>query len=652
MCGIVGFIDYRPRGKASAHRSIKPMMDSLVHRGPDGEGAWVDEEGRVALGHRRLAIIDLSEAGAQPMTSSSARYTIVFNGEIFGFLDMRRKLEEDGVRFTGYSDTEVLLEAIELYGIEAAIKQMAGMFAIALYDRLTRTITFIRDRVGKKPCYIGVSEGMLYFGSELKALRAHPGFPLPSLNHEALALYLRYGYVPSPNSIYQDVVKLPPSSILTVSIDRKPLSGAEILSAAKPYWTAYDAAANGVETRFADEAEALEQFDQCLNQAVRERIVSDVPVGIFLSGGIDSSLIAAKTSALTPEKPLTLTVRFNEDSFNEADIAAEIAKHLGTNHVELTATPQSALAAVDEMSSVFDEPFSDPSQLPTLLVSRLAREQVTVVLSGDGGDEALGGYARYGWMLQIEHLARCLPWFVPRLVNASPVALLDAGLRVGALALPKKRREELTGERIGKVAEILCQPDFRSRYRASLSQWNPVRLLKPNVAEPACVYGSAAVPPRVVPLEQMMYLDTIAYLTDDVLTKVDRASMAASIEVRSPLLDHRVLEMAWRMPASLRVSSDGVGKVAMRKLLERDVPKEMFDHPKRGFAIPLNDWLRGPLRELAGDMLSTHRIAQAGLFDERLIARRLSEHLSGRRNWGQSLWTLMMFELWKGRWSI
>ena len=650
MCGIAGFIDFRPRGKASASAGLQPMIDSLERRGPDAEGIWVDDEGRVALGHRRLSIIDLSEAGAQPMHSASERYTVVFNGEIFGFLDIRAELEPGGVRFRGHSDTEVLLAAIERDGLAKAVGNFAGMFAIAIFDRKSRELTFIRDRLGKKPLYIGLGDNALFFGSELKALLAHPDFATPSLDREALGLYVRYGYVPSPRSIFEGVIKLPPGASLTVPIDRAPASSEQLLDQVQTYWTAHGAVTGAVERRFADEGEALEAFERTLDQAIEERLVSDVPRGVFLSGGIDSSLIAAKTAALTKEKPRTLTIRFGEDRFNEADFAADIASHLGTRHLELTLTPQTALDAVQEMPQVYDEPFADPSQLPTLLVSRLAREHLTVVLSGDGGDEILGGYGRYAMMLQMEGLANRVPSFLPKMVGAAPFPLLDGGSKLAAMAMPS-RREELSADRIDKLAEVLRHNTFRERYREFISQWHPHTLFKDSFDEAPCAYGDAEVPTDLGHRETLMYLDTIAYLPDDVLVKVDRASMASSLEVRSPLLDHRVFEMAWRIPQSLRVSSEGVGKIALRRILEKYVPRKLFDRPKQGFSVPLNDWLRGPLREFACDTLSSERIAKGGLFDHRLIERRLAEHLSGRRNWGQNLWTLMMFEMWKDRWG-
>jgi asparagine synthase (glutamine-hydrolysing) len=652
MCGIAGFVSYRPPGKASSHRALGPMVDSLVHRGPDAQGAWVDEDGRVALGHRRLAVIDVSEAGAQPMHSASGRYTIVFNGEIYGFLDARKRLEQVGVCFRGHSDTEVLLALIERGGIGQAIAQFAGMFAIAIFDRQTREITFVRDRLGKKPLYIGLAKDTLVFGSELKALLANPHFDTPPLDLEALGLYMRYGYVPSPRSIFEGVVKLPPGSSLTLPVDQPPASTAELLKRVHSYWSAYDIVANGIETRIEDETEALEQFERTLETAIEERLVADVPLGVFLSGGIDSSLIAAKTAALTRQKPRTLTIRFGEERFNEADFAAEIARHLGTEHLELTLTPQAALDAVQELPRVFDEPLADPSQLPTLLVSRLAREHVTVVLSGDGGDEILGGYSRYAMMLQMEKLARKVPSFLPELVSAVPTGLFDRGLGFAGQLLPKRMREELTADRIGKLAEVLRQGTFRDRYREFISQWHPGELFLMARRNTPCAYGSAVVPEGLDHLATLMYLDTIAYMPDDVLVKVDRASMAESLEVRSPLLDHRVFAMAWRMPDALRVSSEGAGKIALRRILEKHVPRELFDRPKQGFSVPLNDWLRGPLRQFAGDMLSPDRIARGGLFDHRLIERRWSEHLSGKRNWGQHLWTLIMFEVWKDRWGI
>ena len=644
MCGIAGFVDFSGELQADPARLLDSMRDKLRHRGPDAGASVLEADGRVGFGHRRLAIIDLSETGAQPMQSSSGRYVTVFNGEIYNFQTMRSELTGVGAQFRGTSDTEVLLEAIERFGISAALERANGMFALALFDRKSKQLSFARDRLGKKPLYIGMVEDALAFGSELKAIRTHPDFAHPEIDAEAAAHFARLGYIPAPFSIYRNVRKLPPASYLSISLDNKPRALEALLGQARRYWSMYSAAQNGRDTRYEDESEALDALEDNLGLAVEQRLISDVPVGAFLSGGVDSSLICALMQERLSGTAKTYTVGFAESEFDETADAAELAAHIGSDHTELALDPHAALAAVDEMHRIFDEPFADPSQIPSLLISRLIRSEVTVAISGDGGDEFFGGYMRYPRMMAMERLAQQMPAGLRRLALGTPVWLLDAATRANALLRPGSESGAIGADRAEKILGIIAEPDFRHRYEHFLSQW-----VKPTGGLPTPIV-SADLPSGLGQLEQMMYLDAVSYLPDDVLVKVDRTSMAASLEVRSPLLDYKVIETAWRMPDSLRMANPKTGKVALRKLLARRVPEHMIDRPKRGFGVPLNDWLRGPLRELAEEHLDTRRVQELGYFDSQSVSRRWNEHLSGRRNWGFHLWSCISFSMWHRHW--
>ena len=644
MCGIAGFVDFKGELQADPARVLDEMRDALFHRGPDAGGSAVEAEGRVGLGHRRLSIIDLSETGAQPMESSTGRYVIVFNGEIYNFQAMRSELTALGATFHGTSDTEVLLEAIERFGLSAALARANGMFAIALYDRKERQIAFARDRLGKKPLYIGIAGGTLAFGSELKALRCHPGFAQPEIDRQAVAQFARLGYIPAPLSIYANVSKLPPASYLVLPLDSKAPDMAAILAATQTYWSMYSAAKEGLETRFEDEVEALDVLEERLGTAVEQRLVSDVPVGAFLSGGVDSSLVCAVMQERLAGDAKTFTVGFAESEFDESADAAELAAHIGSQHTQLALDPTEALGSVGEMQQIFDEPFADSSQIPSFLICRLIRSEVTVAISGDGGDEFFGGYKRYPRMLAMERLAQQMPDVLRRASSAAPYWLLDAGAKAGSILKPGDPTEEVSGDRLEKIRDIITQPDFRHRYEHFHSQWT-----EPCGSSPS-PFVAADIPAGLGRLEQMMFLDAVCYLPDDVLVKVDRTSMATSLEVRSPLLDHELISTAWRMPDSLRMPAGGAGKVALRKLLARRVPEHMIDRPKRGFGIPLIDWLRGPLRELAEDNLNPARQETLGYFDSTLVSKRWAEHLSGRRNWGFHLWSCISFSMWHRHW--
>lgn len=650
MCGLAGFVDYSPGGHDRALSILRLMTESVAHRGPDADGYWIDDEARVALGHRRLSIIDLTETGAQPMTSRSGRYTIIYNGEIYGFLELRRELERKGVVFVGHSDTEVLLAAVDEYGFENTLERCNGMFAFALYDRQTRQILFARDRLGKKPMYIGLAGRSVLFGSELKVLRAHHDFSAPEIDRGAVSLYLRHNYIPAPYSIYSNVMKLPAGTWLAISVDTAPPSIDAVRDAVRAYWSPYEAIGTARAERIESESESLDRLENVLLTAVREHIVSDVPVGVFLSGGIDSSLIVALMQEVSATRVKTFTMGFDEQEHNEAEVAAQVAAHLNTDHTELTATSQMALGLIDRLPVIYDEPFADPSQVPTILISSLARENVTVALSGDGGDESFGGYSRYHQMITIDTLARRVPGLAFRAAERLPTAMLDMALKLGRNSFPRSLRDDVSGDRIKKLAEILKHEESDRRYLEFVTGWNSPEKIVIDGYEPMTAIAQGPVPDALGPIERMMYRDTIGYLPDDVLVKVDRASMAFGLETRSPLLDYRVVEEAWRAPRSL-IMDDTTGKVALRRLLARRVPEQLLDRPKQGFGVPINDWLRGPLREWAGDMLSSRRLEHDGLFRPQSIEKRWREHTSGDRQWGPHLWTILMFNAWHDHWS-
>ncbi len=644
MCGIAGFVDFPGALQVDPARLLDEMRDTLWHRGPDAGGSVLEAQGRVGLGHRRLSIIDLSETGAQPMESASGRHVIVFNGEIYNFQTMRTELAALGATFRGTSDTEVLLEAIERFGLPAALQRANGMFAIALYDRKEKQVAFARDRLGKKPLYIGMVGGSLAFGSELKALRRHPQFAQPEIDRQAAAHFARLGYIPAPHSIYRNVCKLPPASYLVLPLEGKEPDFETIQAETRTYWSMYSAAEKGFETRFEDEAEALDALEERLGIAVEQRLVSDVPVGAFLSGGVDSSLVCALMQERLNGDAKTYTVGFAESEFDETADAAELAAHIGSQHTQLPLDPRAALECVGELQQIFDEPFADPSQIPSLLISRLIRSEVTVAISGDGGDEFFGGYRRYPRMLAMERLAQRMPGVLRRAGSAAPFWLLEAGAKAGSMLKPGGLAGEVSGDRLEKIRGIIAEPDFRHRYELFSSQWTGPRGSLPSP------FTTADIPDGLGQLEQMMFLDAVCYLPDDVLVKVDRTSMAASLEVRSPLLDYELISTAWRMPDSLRMGDGATGKIALRKLLARRVPEHMINRPKRGFGVPLNEWLRGPLRELAEDNLNPARLETLGYFDSKKVSKRWAEHLSGRRNWGFHLWSCISFSMWHRHW--
>ena len=647
MCGLTGFWERSARKKVEELcRTVEQMACTLALRGPDDSGEWAEERNGIALGFRRLAIVDLSPAGHQPMMSASERYAIAFNGEVYNFEALREELTRQNAApvFRGHSDTEVMLAAIEAWGLEAAVKRFVGMFAFALWDRQEQVLHLVRDRLGIKPLYYGWAGDTFLFGSEVKALKAHPAFH-PEIDRDSLTLLLRHNYIPSPYSIYKGIRKLPPGTILTLNGSRE--------SEPIAYWSVREAAEAGLADPFCGtDAEAIEQLDVLLRDAVGLRMIADVPLGAFLSGGIDSSIVVALMQAQSSRPVKTFSIGFRENGYDEAPHAAKVAKHLGTDHTELYLSSEDALAVIPSLPSLYDEPFSDSSQIPTLLVSQLARRHVTVSLSGDGGDELFGGYNRYfagqglwdkvGWMP--DGLRRT----AASAMTAIPPHLVDSLMGKFGSKLPKSLAHGGVSNKLAKVAGILCVNSPEEMYKNLVSHWE----------DPASIVLGADSGEPPTPLtrktdwrwlpeftQRMMYLDTLTYLPDDILCKVDRASMGVSLEARVPLIDHRVVEFSWRVPLSLKIR-DGQGKWLLRQVLYRYVPRELIERPKMGFGVPIDTWLRGPLRDWAEALLDESRLRNEGFFQPAPIRAKWAAHLSGQQNWQYHLWDILMFQAW------
>ncbi|MBB6065840.1 asparagine synthase (glutamine-hydrolyzing) [Pseudoxanthomonas broegbernensis] len=626
-------------------QALPRMMQALAHRGPDDDGRWSEAEAGIALGHRRLSIVDLSPSGHQPMVSPSGRWVIVFNGEIYNHLQIREILERTGCApaWHGHSDTETLLAAIESWGVEATLEHSEGMFAFALWDRSQRALWLARDRLGEKPMYYGWNRGVFLFGSELKAIRAFPEFDA-SVDRQALALYLRHNAVPAPFSIYEGIHKLPPGHWLRIGL--RELETAQL---PKPtaYWTTSRRAQAGQANPFeGSEQEAADALERLLRDAVGRQMVADVPLGAFLSGGVDSSLVVALMQAQSVRPVRTFSIGFHEVAYNEAQHAAAVARHLGTDHTELYVTPEDAMAVIPRLPKIYDEPFADSSQIPTFLVSQLARRHVTVALSGDGGDELFGGYSRYFLAARIWKWMQAIPAPPRRLASAAitglSISTWNALYGMASPIIPAGRRWRLPGDKMHKAAGVLAASDDRSFYRELITHWQPETLM-PGVQEPP--YGSDRGEGPLSFFDRMMLEDACHYLPDDILAKVDRAAMACSLETRVPLLDHRVFEFAWRLPAGLKVRA-GAGKYLLKQVLYRHVPPALIDRPKMGFGVPIGDWLRGPLKEWAADLLDESRLRSEGYFAPAPIVRAWNEHQAGSRNWQYHLWDILMFQSW------
>jgi asparagine synthase (glutamine-hydrolysing) len=640
MCGIAGVFVPGGVADAEAQAIVAAMTAVLRHRGPDDSGTWVDSAAGIALGHRRLSILDLSPLGHQPMHSPDGRYVITFNGEIYNFRALRSELTARGHRFRGHSDTEVLLAAVSEWTIQPAVERLNGMFAFALWDRADRTLHLVRDRAGEKPLYYGWLGDTLLFGSELKALRAHPSFA-SDIDRGALALFLRRGYIPAPHTIYRGVYKLPPGTLLSLK------AGDGDHAAPVAYWSARDAAARGLNDPFPQSmACAVEECDALLRDAVKLRMEADVPLGAFLSGGIDSSIVVALMQAQSPRPVKTFAIGFEEARYNEAHRAAAVARHLGTDHTELYATPAEALAVIPRLPTLYDEPFADSSQIPTHLVAALTRKHVTVSLSGDAGDELFGGYRRYFRGPALWRAMRATPAVVRRAL-ARALSLRGTTL-AAAINRPVRRwtgKRSFT-ERCRQGEEILALGSAPELYGYMMSFWKqPAAVVLGGVEPP--IPAMLHLPAGVAAHERhlWMYLDLITYLPDDILVKVDRASMGVSLESRIPLLDHRVIEFAWRLPLAFK-TGEGQGKRMLREVLDRYVPKELVAQRKQGFGIPLAAWLRGPLRNWAEGLLDERRLRTEGFLDPRPVRRKWAEHVAGGTSWDYDLWAVLMFEAW------
>jgi asparagine synthase (glutamine-hydrolysing) len=644
MCGIAGFVDFSQSISAEMMQTrIRQMSDTLLYRGPDDGGTWVDAEVGIALGHRRLSIVDLSPEGRQPMVSADGRYVIVFNGEIYNFLELSHELKRLGHRFRGHSDTEVMLASFSQWGVDRAIERFNGMFAFALWDRQERVLRLGRDRLGEKPLYYGWMGQTFLFGSELKALKANPSFQT-EINRDALALFFRHGYISAPYSIYKGIYKLPPGTLLTWNgIDPHPVP--------IPYWSAQKVAELGVRELFTgSESEAVAQLDALLQEAVRLRMVADVPLGAFLSGGIDSSTVVALMQAQSSQPVKTFTIGFYEDAYNEAGYAKSVAQHLGCDHTELYVTPEEALAVIPKLPILFDEPFSDASQIPTFLVSQLAKKHVTVSLSGDGADELFGGYNRYFWGRRIWHSIGWVPATLRQitartLTSVSPQAW-DWGLTHFNALLPTKLKKIASGDRIHKLTEILAVPNAEAMYTRLVSHWKEPEALVFGSLEPLTALSNRQRWAQLSDFtQQMIYLDTVTYLPDDILVKVDRASMSVSLEGRIPFLDHRLVEFAWRVPLSMKIRN-GQGKWLLRQVLYKYVPQKLIERPKTGFSVPIHSWLCGPLRDWAETLLDETRLRQEGFLNPQPIRQKWAEHLAGTHRWEYYLWDVLMFQSW------
>jgi asparagine synthase (glutamine-hydrolysing) len=653
MCGLVGFV--RPQGFEANHarRDVSSMARALQHRGPDDAGAWFEESVGLAFGHRRLAVVDLSPAGHQPMLSACSRYVIVFNGEIYNHQELRRQLEEGGAspQWRGHSDTETLLACVVHWGLERTLKACAGMFALAVWDRAERVLSLARDRFGEKPLYYGWQNGVLLFGSELRALQAHPAFD-GQIDRHALTQLLRHGYVPTPHSIYRGIAKLPAGHILAIALHHDLAS--QQAARSKAYWSVNGMVAEALAQPFeGDAAQAVDAIEARLRTSIGEQMLADVPLGAFLSGGIDSSVIVALMQAQSHQPVRTFTIGFEDSGYDEATHAKAVAQHLGTAHTELYIQPRDALSVVPDLPAIYDEPFADSSQIPTFLICRMARQHVTVALSGDAGDELFGGYNRYLSARRVWDRMRRLPLRARRMAAAVlagvPPSRWDKLFSTVSPLLPGRLRLRTPGDKAHKLASVLVHSDEQAFYRQLVSFWTDPAAVVIGGQEPVTLLSDRDAWPQVDSFEHwMMAMDAQSYMSDDILVKVDRAAMANSLETRVPMLDHRVAELAWRMPLALKIR-EGQGKWLLRQVLYRHVPPELVERPKMGFAVPLDNWLRGPLREWAENLIDESRLRHEGYFHPAPIRRLWKEHLDGRRNWQHHLWNVLMFQAWLER---
>ena len=649
MCGLAGFIDNnRSRSSESLEALSHKMCSTLINRGPDDFGSWVDEKSGIAMSHRRLAIQDTTLAGHLPMVSKSGRYIIVYNGEIYNYKTLREELKKAGYFFRSQSDTEVLLAAIEIWGLSAALDKFVGMFAFALWDKNNHRLYLVRDRLGEKPLYYGIFGNVILFGSELKAFEVHDSF-VKSINRDAISLLLRYNYIPAPYSIYDKIYKIKPGTFLEIKVENHKISTTEYT-----YWAYKNfVMSEGIDNKIYNYKEAKLSIKDALTESIRSQMIADVPLGAFLSGGIDSSLIVSIMQSLSPDPIKTYTIGFDHSEYNEANDAKSIANYLGTDHTELYVTASQALNVIPKIPNIFDEPFADSSQIPTYLISKLASSNVTVSLSGDGGDELFGGYNRYykgysAW----KNFSR-MPYpinyiFSEIICSINPEKWNFLYNHFGKYISDEKNYKNI-GDKLYKMADIIKINNPQDMYLSLVSFWNNTEQIVLNSSEPMSTprdYDNWVE--NLDDRENMMFLDTISYLPDDILTKVDRSSMAVSLESRTPFLNHSLVELSQRIPIELKIK-DGKGKWILRNILNDFIPANFIDKPKTGFGIPIAEWLRGPLKEWAEALIDSSRLKHDGYFNAELVTNMWDKHLNKSRNYGHHLWSILMFQAWLGK---
>ena len=642
MCGFVGIMT---KNKSLLDYSfINNMTKSIDHRGPDDSGFWSNKNAGISLGHRRLSILDLTSAGHQPMHSPSKRYVLVFNGEIYNHGEIRSQLGKHS--WIGTSDTETLLTAIESWGIRKTIKLCVGMFAFAIWDNSKEELILGRDRMGEKPIYYGWQNNgknsCFLFSSELKALKNHPSF-VPKVDRQALSLFIQYSYVPTPHSIYQNVFKLKPGHLLRVSLSKRSPT-------IEQYWSFIDIAKSSIISKFHEtENNVVDKLESLLKSVIKEKMVADVPVGAFLSGGVDSSIITAIMQSQSNTPINTFTVGFSEEIYNEAIYAKTIANHIGTKHTELYVTPQQALEVIPDLPSLYCEPFADSSQIPTFLISKLAREKVTVAITGDAADELFGGYNRYTLTKKFWGKISNSPIWARSFMASTMSSLSPNAWNIIANSInsfiPKSLRLNNPGEKIHKAAKVMTNKQFDDFYLGLVTHCNPEEIIIGDYEEKTALNYKKCEFTLFDDVEKMMLIDTMTYLPDDILVKVDRASMAVSLESRIPFLDHRIVDFAWRIPQSMKINNNK-NKWILRQILQKYVPQNLIERPKMGFSVPIDSWLRGPLREWAESLLDENRLKYDGFFHPEPIRNKWQEHLSGRKNWQHFLWNVLMFQSW------
>jgi asparagine synthase (glutamine-hydrolysing) len=643
MCGIAGFLTCN--FNSNSLDDVQRMSDKLIHRGPDSSGSWSDPTAGVYLAHRRLSIVDISPTGHQPMFSQSGRYVFIFNGEVYNHVDLRKQLAAVSVdiKWKGSSDTETLLACFDQWGIENTLKKIVGMFAFAVWDKKLRTLTLARDRMGEKPLYFGWQGNTFIFGSELKALRSHSAFS-SEIDRNALALFMRHGYIPTPYSIYQGISKLLPGSLVQVSLEKPE-------PCISTYWSLVDVAKIGVSHPFTDsKIEAVARLDELVRASIKHQMIADVPLGAFLSGGIDSSLVVAIMQTLSPQPVKTFTIGFHEAAFDEAQHAKSVASHLGTNHTELYVTSQDAQSVIPKLPHLYDEPFADSSQIPTFLVAQMAREHVTVALSGDAGDELFGGYSRYHFADNVWHKLSWLPMPIrtifARLLQSVSPRQLNTILPHIFKVIGQEKATKNFGATLKKGAEFLTLKNSDDFYHLAVSSWkDPTNLVLKSTEYETVLTGSGFNEMNLNFMQSMMGKDMLSYLPDDILVKVDRAAMGASLETRVPFLDHRIVEFSWSLPIEFNVSQRH-GKLLLRDMLANYLPRQLFERPKQGFGVPIEQWLRLPLRTWAEDLINESTVINQGFLDSKILQKKWAEHTSGQFNWQSQLWSVLMFQAW------